>query len=113
MANELKGVVKFLDDAGKEWLISYPANTLIDIEDATGKGISDLLVDLSQYKSTKLLRHFIFFGLRTHDVNITEQIAGDLMSFGSGISAAAMQAIALAFPDAKPTEKKEADDPNA
>lgn len=67
-----------LIQADKARNLSYPINTLIEIEDYFKKPIGDVINSMDEI-SFRLLRTLLYFGLKWEDKTLTEQHTGEVM----------------------------------
>ena len=103
MSNELTGIVEFTRGS-KIYKISYSVNSLIALEKDQKRKINAILKDVSDDPSFELLRSILYFGLKKHHPDITEEEVGDLMSFDNIATMKMIEAIQLAFPTAVKNE---------
>ena len=99
MANPNRGEVALVID-GATYTLLYSVNALCNLEDRMGKPINEILATLGESTGLKSLRTLLHCGLSQRHPEVTELIAGDLLSFGNSqaITAKIGDALALAFP---------------
>jgi hypothetical protein len=104
MANRERGEVEF-QSLGKTWTLKLGINAMCEIEDATGKSISEIGALLGDTKTAtiKLLRTVMWGALRDHHDDITVREVGAIID-GVGMNEAGRligEAFTAATPDAK------------
>ena len=104
MANKERGEVDF-QALGKTWIMKLGVNAMCEIEDATGKSISEIGVLLGDPKTAtiKLVRAVMWGGLQEHHDGVTMKEVGGIID-GIGMSEAGKligDAFITASPDAK------------
>jgi hypothetical protein len=107
MANRERGEVEF-QSLGKAWTLKLGVNAMCEIEDATGKSISEIGALLGDPKTAtiKLLRTVMWGALRDHHDDIAAKDVGAVID-GIGMNEAG-RLIGEAFTAATP-EVKEGD----
>ena len=106
MGNPIKGTVSVEAD-GQTYTLSYSVNALCELEDATGKDLTDIAQHFAELARggkipMRMTRALVWAGLRDHHPEITQEDAGRIMTVVGvgGIMAAALRAFVLAFPEA-------------
>jgi hypothetical protein len=81
MANRFKGEVDF-EAQGKSWVLRLGMNDLIELQEALGYGEDDdkFLRELGQMRGMKKIRKIVFIALRGLQADVTEQVAGDIVT---------------------------------
>lgn len=102
MANRERGEVEF-QSLGKSWTMKLGVNAMCEIEDATGKSISEIGTLLGNAKTAtiKLLRTVMWASLRDHHDEITTKEVGAIID-GVGMKKAGLlisEAFAAATPE--------------
>lgn len=103
MANPHRGEVALGDHT-----LVFSINAICDLEEALGRGISEIGVEMETGLSMRTLRAVIWAGLQERHPGTTEKQAGDVISkvgvpaAGEAVSAA----FAAAFPQAEATGGK-------
>ncbi|MEP6827917.1 MAG: hypothetical protein ABJA10_07565 [Aestuariivirga sp.] len=99
MANENRGEVALVLGEATYTLL-FSVNALCNLEDRMGKPINEILSSMGENTGLKMLRSLLQCGLSQRHPEITEAIAGDLLSFGNTqvVTAKIGEALALAFP---------------
>jgi hypothetical protein len=86
--------------------LRFSTNAFCDLEDRTGVGINDIVVQLKSKPTMTFIRACFWAGLRGHDATITLEAAGDVVD-ALGLAQAATllgEAVSAAFPTAKAKE---------
>lgn len=109
MANRERGEVEF-QALGKNWTLKLGTNAMCEIEDATGKSITEIGQLLSDPKTAtmKLVRAVMWGGLQEHHDGVTVKEVGSIID-GIGMAEAGRligEAFTAASPDAKEGESR-------
>lgn len=104
MANRERGEVEF-QALGKSWTMKLGVNAMCEIEDATGKTISEVAVLLKDPKTAtvKLMRAVMWGGMREHNDDIPVNEVGSIIDAIGMAEAGRLigEAFTAASPDAK------------
>lgn len=105
MANAAKGEAS-VETAAGVLTLAYNFGALCEVEDAAGKSIGDVLLEISQGSPRlKTARALIYGGLREHHPDIDLSGVGELLlSDGAALTGAMEKALTAAFPQAKGTQ---------
>lgn len=106
ISNPLKGEIT-VNSGDVSYVLRYTANSLCALEDALNKNISEIGVMLNDTSKLRIstMRTLFWAGLVDHQPQITEKMAGDIMT-AVGIQTAlikVMEAFVAAFPQEKST----------
>jgi hypothetical protein len=112
LANPLKGEIDFTV-GDKTYVLCFPSNSLVEVEEVSGKDIVSVLTEWQQSPAVAPLRTLLWGALRKHQPAISLFDAGDLVDeigaarmeeLGSAIGKALRFRLSGAFEDAKPAE---------
>jgi hypothetical protein len=109
MANPHKGEVE-LKAGETAYTLRFSIDAMCRLEETTGKGLMDLLVQLADAHRMTLtmVRHMLHAGLLEHHPEVTLKEAGEIMLAAGGMlisMAAVTRAIHAAFPEASGTPR--------
>ncbi|WP_138423721.1 GTA-gp10 family protein [Maritimibacter alexandrii] len=71
--------------AGKTYTLQFTTNALVELEEATGKSVVDILE--SEQQSMKMLRAIFWAGLIEHHDTMTQKEAGAIIDAAGGLDA--------------------------
>ena len=81
MVNKYKGEVAVENANGEIFILCYPVNSIVALEELTGKDFMTLTRELSSGQfSIKVVRQIVWAGLLAKHPQVKEKDAGDLMN---------------------------------
>lgn len=97
MANPLRGETQF-EVEGRSYRLKFDWNAAAVYEDASGRPVSDVLLDISREKlSAKSLRAMLWSGLQEHHAEVTLKEAGHLIGRMGRREAQRVMGVALRY----------------